>query len=157
MDEGRPSNWNASNIENLTNVNNQNQQRQNSIRNLVAQHRRKRHDIAVAAVVAFIVFLTLEPGMSMHNIILLGWLKVEEYLQGHLRRIFNRVRMTPHVFIALCMLLKQRDLLADSRGLAVEEQLFMFLTIISQSKNSRATQDDFNTQGKLSPVISQQF
>ena len=90
----------------------------------------------------------------MHNSILPGWLKVEEYLQGHLRRMFNRVRMTLHVFTALCMLLKQRGLLADSQGLVVEEQLFMFLTIISQSENSRATQDDFQHSGE---IISRHF
>ena len=84
----------------------------------------------------------------MHNTILLGWLEVEEYLRGHPKRMFNKVRMTQQVFTVLCMLLKQRGLLTDSRGLAVEEQLFMFLTIISQSENSRAAQNEFEHSGK---------
>ena len=140
MNEDGSSNWNTSNIENLNKVNNQNQQRQNNTRNWAAQHRRRRRDIAV---VASIAYLTLEPRISMHNNILSGWLKVEEYLWDHPKIMFNRLRKTLQVFTVLCMLLKKWSLLANSWGLVVEEQFFMFLTIISQSENSRATQYEF--------------
>ena len=51
--------------------------------------------------------------------------------------------MRPQVFTALCICLKERGLLVDSRGMVVGEQLFIFLTIVSQSENSLAAQDDF--------------
>ena len=154
MDEGGPSNWNRSNIRDPNEVNNQSQQTQNTTMNRAAQRRRRNRDITVAAVAAAAAYLTITPALRMHNSILPGWLKIEEYLQGHPRRMFNRVRMTPQVFTALCMLLKERRLLSDTRGLAVEEQLFMFLTIISQSENSRAAQDDFQHSGE---TVSRHF
>ena len=56
--------------------------------------------------------------------------------------------MTPQVLTALCMLLKKLGLLSNTWGLVVEEQIFMFLTIISQSENNHAAQDEFQHSGE---------
>ena len=79
----------------------------------------------------------------MHNNILPGWMKIEKYLNSNPRIMFNRVRMTPNVFKVLCTCLKERNLIEDKRGLSVEEQVFIFLSIMDQSQNNCAVQDDF--------------
>ena len=63
----------------------------------------------------------------MHNSILPGWIKVDEYLSANPHKMINRVRMTSRVFTTLCTCLKERNLIEDTRGLSVEEQLFIFL------------------------------
>ena len=136
MDEGRRSNWYSRNYNNRNEESNHNEKIEN-IKFPRSTHIRRRHrGIALIATVVSYVFLSREFRMSIQNNILPSWMKVEEYLHGHPRRMFNKVRMTPRVFTTLCMCLKERDLVVDSRGLRVEEQLFIFLMIVSQSQNS---------------------
>ena len=94
MDEGRPSNWYAHNLGNCSEENNHNQEIENRDMALSA-HCRRHRGIALAIMIASCAILSLELRISMHNNILPGWLKVEEYLWGHPRRMLNRVRMIP--------------------------------------------------------------
>ena len=90
--------------------------------------------------------MTLELRQSIHNNILPEWMKMEEYLNGNPRRMFSRVRMTPNVFRELCTCLKEHNLVENMRGLAVEEQVLIFLSIMAQSRNNCAVQDDFQAR-----------
>lgn len=50
-------------------------------------------------------------------------MKVDEYINGNPRRMFNKVRMMPQVFMTVCTCLKEHNLLEDTRGLLMEEQV----------------------------------
>lgn len=139
MDEGGPSNWNSNTYNNPDEYDNQNEYEVEELQRI----RRRRRRVALAAVIATYSSLSLQPRQRIHTSSLPGWKKVDEYLQGNPRSMFNRVRMTPYVFLALCTCLKERNLVNDTRGLSVEEQLFIFLSIVAQSQNNRAVQDDF--------------
>ena len=107
-------------------------------------HQRRYHDQEFLSVALFsYAVLTLKPGQSIHNSILTRRLRVEEYLNSNLVRMFDRIRMTPNVFTVLYTCLKERNLLEDSRGVSVEEQVFIFLSIMAHGQNNRAIKDDF--------------
>ena len=107
-----------------------------------------RRRVALAIALASYAIMSLESRLNMHNNILPGWMKVDEYLNGNTHRMFNRVKMTPQVFTVLCTCLKELNLIEDTRGLSVEQQPFIFLSIVAQSQSSYAVQVDFQHLGK---------
>ena len=64
----------------------------------VQRIRRRRRGVALAAVITSYVIFSLQPRQSIHTSSLPGWKKVDEYLHGNPRSMFNKVRMTPRVF-----------------------------------------------------------
>ena len=66
--------------------------------------------------------------------ILSGHEYVVEVLNGHRSRCFDSFRMEKNVFKALCRVLKENNFLKDSKYILVEEQVSIFLYIISQNE-----------------------
>ena len=135
MDGSGPSNWNARN-------------------NIVEDDEDEQNDEFLGVALLSYAAMRLEPRHRIHNSILTGELKVQEYLNADPIRMFDRIRMTPNVFIVLCTCLKERNLLEDSRGVSVEEQVFIFLSIMAQGQGNRAIKDDFQHSGQ---TISRYF
>ncbi|XP_024019014.1 uncharacterized protein LOC112090909 [Morus notabilis] len=91
----------------------------------------------------------------MHNSALRGIDKVNELLaNSNENAMFNKVRMGPRDFMILCEMLTDKGLLRPSYNMSVPEQLFVFLTIISQSQSNREAQDAWQHSGE---TISRRF
>lgn len=63
-------------------------------------------------------------------------------------------RMDKHVFHKLCDNLRQKNLLRDTAGVMIEEQLTIFLNIIGHNERNRVIQERFRHSGE---TISRHF
>ncbi|XP_020520761.1 uncharacterized protein LOC110006946 [Amborella trichopoda] len=64
-------------------------------------------------------------------------------LDGHLRKCFDQLRMKSCAFISLCNLLKERTNITDTRYLAVDEQVTIFLSTVTHDQRNRVVQERF--------------
>ncbi|RWR85031.1 putative nuclease HARBI1 [Cinnamomum micranthum f. kanehirae] len=90
----------------------------------------------------------------VHNSILSGESFVDELLIGHERNCFDLLRVSKGCYVNLSNELRQRDLLADSRNVTVEEQLAIFLFTIAHNERNRVMQNRFQHSGE---TISRYF
>ena len=79
-------------------------------------------------------YLTKQP---CRNSALTGHDYVLEILNGNNSRCYEQLRMNKHVFLSLCNVLKEKELLENSRYITVEEQVAMFLYVISHNEQHR--------------------
>ena len=86
-------------------------------------------------------FVGREPSTPRHTSILTGKLRVQELLNGHPDIMFNKVRMDKDSFLTLSHILESKGLLQSSNYSTVDEQLFLFLTIVGQSQTNREAYD----------------
>ncbi|XP_030444318.2 uncharacterized protein LOC115666804 [Syzygium oleosum] len=103
---------------------------------------------------------TVSVNMSMHtrepirDSKLSGPEWIREILYGHSDRIYETFRMERHVFLNLCDLMKARGWLADSRYIRVDEQVGIFLSMISHKNSNRDLCERFQHLGQ---TISKYF
>ncbi|XP_021757967.1 uncharacterized protein LOC110723003 [Chenopodium quinoa] len=74
---------------------------------------------------------------------LTGHQYVLELLNGHPMTCYVMLRMNPEIFISLCEELKKREKLKDSKFISIQEQVAMFLLIISHNSRHRLIADRF--------------
>lgn len=77
----------------------------------------------------------------MHTSKLSGAWRVQEILTGHESLCKRTFRMEVDIFQALVDKLREKGLLADSKVLAVEEQVAIFLYAISKNATNETLQD----------------
>ncbi|XP_040385299.1 uncharacterized protein LOC121055969 [Oryza brachyantha] len=68
---------------------------------------------------------------------------ISELLNGHPRRCCNNLRMESHIFQSLSDHLRSKNLLQSTRGVMVEEQLGMFMYMLSRNASFGALTDRF--------------
>ncbi|XP_062202680.1 uncharacterized protein LOC133905010 [Phragmites australis] len=104
------------------------------------------------------LFLLLVPALLLclqeekrpvHTSSLPGAKKVKEILEGH--EIWCRVefRMEPEIFRATSNFLRRENLLRDTRGVSVEEQLGMFMFMLSHNASNQRLQKAFQHSGEI--------
>ncbi|XP_030462769.2 uncharacterized protein LOC115682628 [Syzygium oleosum] len=79
---------------------------------------------------------------------------IREILYGHSDRVYEAFRMEMHVFLNLCDLMKARGWLVDSRYIRVDEQVGIFLSMISHKNSNRDLCERFQHSGQ---TISKYF
>jgi hypothetical protein len=73
----------------------------------------------------------------------------EVLLSENPRRCFEILRMPKEAFTALCHWTRSKGLLADStRSISVEEQIAMFLAVVTRNESNRAIQERFQHSGE---------
>ncbi|KAI3889020.1 hypothetical protein MKX03_012453 [Papaver bracteatum] len=86
--------------------------------------------------------------------ILSGSAHVDEILNGHDVRCQNSFRMEKHVFLLLCELLQEKQLLRHNKGVRVEEKVAIFMLAIGHNERNRILQERFQHSGE---TISRHF
>ncbi|XP_026388390.1 putative nuclease HARBI1 [Papaver somniferum] len=79
---------------------------------------------------------------------------MDEILNAEEDRCREMFRMDKHVFRKLCDMLRRRDLLRDTHGVKIEEQVGIFLNIIGHNERNRVIQERFQHSGE---TISRYF
>ena len=75
--------------------------------------------------------------------ILTGAKYIREILDGHPQRCLDILRMESHIFQLLCDHLRSKNLLKNSKGVSVEEQLGMFMYMLSRNASYLTLTDRF--------------
>ena len=73
---------------------------------------------------------------------------VKELLEGSPTRFLQQCRMTIPVFNKLCSQCRNENLLKNTKNVTVEEQVIIFLHIVSQNQSNRAAQERFQHSGE---------
>jgi hypothetical protein len=89
-----------------------------------------------------------EEKRHVHTSSLPGAVKVREILEGHETWSKVEFRMEPDIFRALAALLRTENLLRDTRGVAVEKQLGMFMYMLSHNASNDDLQKWFQHSGE---------
>lgn len=84
----------------------------------------------------------------MHASSLPGAKKVKEILEGHPSWCKVEFRMEPEIFKATTDFFRKENLLRDTRGVAVEEQLGMFMFMLSHNASNQRLQKAFQHSGE---------
>ncbi|KAK9167730.1 hypothetical protein Scep_002921 [Stephania cephalantha] len=79
---------------------------------------------------------------------------MDEILSGDEERCREMLRMDKKVFFKLCDILRKKDLLHDTSGVKIEEQVAIFLNIIGHNERNRVIQERFQHSGE---TISRHF
>lgn len=97
----------------------------------------------------FLVFPTIycissrREKIPVNTSILTGAKYIREILDGHPQRCLDILRMESHIFQLLCDHLRSKNLLKNSKGVSVEEQLGMFMYMLSRNASYRTLTDRF--------------
>ncbi|WVZ51088.1 hypothetical protein U9M48_002267 [Paspalum notatum var. saurae] len=83
-----------------------------------------------------------------HTSSLSGANKVEEILEGHENWCKAEFRMEPEVFRAVANLLREENFLRDTRGVKIEEQLGMFMFMLSHHASTERLKKEFQHSGE---------
>ncbi|WVZ83983.1 hypothetical protein U9M48_031069 [Paspalum notatum var. saurae] len=74
--------------------------------------------------------------------------KVQEILEGHENWCKEEFRMEPEVFRAVVNLLREENLLHDTRGVKIEEQLGIFMFMLSHNASTERLKKEFQHSGE---------
>ncbi|KAL6591856.1 hypothetical protein ACP70R_049719 [Stipagrostis hirtigluma subsp. patula] len=77
-----------------------------------------------------------------------GAKRMKEILEGHESRCKSDFRMEPEIFKATANYLRREGLLRDTRGVSVEEQLGMFMFMLSHNASNDRLQKTFQHSGE---------
>lgn len=115
-----------------------------------SRRRRRCYMAAIATTITSVEFLDSDTvPRPVHISSLRGIDKVNELLSNNNEAaMFNKVRMGPRAFLILSNILTERGLLRPSNNMNVQEQLFVFLTIVCQSQTNREAQDIWQHSGE---------
>lgn len=84
----------------------------------------------------------------VHTSELTGAKKMKEILKGHESWCRAEFRMEPQIFKAVSNYLRQQGLLRDTRGVDVEQQLGMFMFMISHNASTERLKKAFQHSGE---------
>ncbi|XP_020407825.1 putative nuclease HARBI1 [Zea mays] len=121
----------------------------------------------------FVILPAIIPYLSeekrpIHTSSLTGAKKVKEILEGHESWCKSEFRMEKEIFKATSNFLRRENLLRDTRGVSVEEQLGMFMYMISHNASNQMLQKAFQHSGEtihrkisevfeIVPILTQRF
>ena len=86
--------------------------------------------------------------MQEHTSSLSGAQRVKEILEGHERWCKVEFRMKSHIFRAVAHFLRVENLLRDTRGVKIEEQLGMFMFMLSHNASTERLKKEFQHSGE---------
>jgi len=86
--------------------------------------------------------------ITEHTSSLPGATKVKEILEGHKNWCKSEFRMEVEIFRAIANLLRAENLLRDTRGVKIEEQLGMFLFMLSHNASIETLKKAFQHSGE---------
>jgi hypothetical protein len=89
-----------------------------------------------------------EEKRPVHNSSLPGRIKVREILEGHEKWCRFEFRMEPEIFKATTNFLRRENLLHDTRGVAIEERLGMFMYMLSHNASTDMICKTFQHSGE---------
>ncbi|KAL5542292.1 hypothetical protein UlMin_010002 [Ulmus minor] len=89
----------------------------------------------------------------MHTSIRTGHQYMLELLNQHPDRMFNKIRMYRPCFEMLIQVLRQQTALQNSRYLTLEEQVMIFVYVISQKATNRMAMEDWQHSGSTISVV----
>jgi hypothetical protein len=121
----------------------------------------------------FVILLAIIPYLSeekrpIHTTSLTGAKKVKEINEGHESWCKSGFRMEKEIFKATSNFLRRENLLCDTRGVSIEEQLGMFMYMISHNASNQMLQKAFQHSGdtihqkisevfEIVPILTQRF
>jgi hypothetical protein len=82
---------------------------------------------------------------------------MQETLHGHEKNCRVAFHMEPSIFRDIASYLREDNLIRDTRGVRVEEQLGMFMFMLSHNAATRIYNMNSSIVGKQSIDISKQF
>ncbi|KAL5554275.1 hypothetical protein UlMin_041676 [Ulmus minor] len=91
--------------------------------------------------------------LPMHTSIRTGHQYMLELLNQHPDRMFNKIRMYRPCFEMLIQVLRQQTTLQNSRYLTLEEQVMIFVYVISQKATNRMAMEDWQHSGSTISVV----
>ncbi|KAL5578857.1 hypothetical protein UlMin_011299 [Ulmus minor] len=91
--------------------------------------------------------------LPMHTSIRTGHEYMLELLNQHPDRMFNKIRMYRPCFEMLIQVLRQQTALQNSRYLTLEEQVMIFVYVISQKATNRMAMEDWQHSGSTISVV----
>ena len=103
------------------------------------------------------LFLVMVPALQLcmydekmpeHTSSLSGAQRVKEILEGHERWCKVEFRMKSHIFRAVAHFLRVENLLCDTRGAKIEEQLGMFMFMLSHNASTERLKKKFQHSGE---------
>jgi hypothetical protein len=101
----------------------------------------------------FVILPAIIPYLSeekepIHTSSLTGAKKVREILEGHESWCKSEFRMDSAIFKTTSNFLRRENLLRDTRGVTIEEQLGMFMYMISHNASNQMLQKAFQHSGE---------
>ncbi|KAL5580016.1 hypothetical protein UlMin_012458 [Ulmus minor] len=91
--------------------------------------------------------------MPMHTSIRTGHQYMMELINDHPDRLFNKIRMYRPCFEMLIQVLRQQTALQNSRFLTLEEQVMIFIYVISQKATNRMAMEDWQHSGSTISIV----
>lgn len=91
--------------------------------------------------------------MPMHTSVRSGHQYMLELINEHPDRLFNKIRMYRPCFDMLIQVLRQQTGLQNSRFLTLEEQVMIFIYVISQKATNRMAMEDWQHSGSTISVV----
>ncbi|KAL5582016.1 hypothetical protein UlMin_014458 [Ulmus minor] len=91
--------------------------------------------------------------MPMHTSIRTGHQYMLELINDHPDRLFNKIRMYRPCFEMLIQVLRQQTVLQNSRFLTLEEQVMIFIYVISQKAINRMAMEDWQHSGSTISIV----
>ena len=91
--------------------------------------------------------------LPMHTSIRTGHQYMLELLNQHPDRMFNKIRMYRPCFEMLIQVLRQQTGLQNSRYFTLEEQVMIFVYVISQKATNRMAMEDWQHSGSTISVV----
>ena len=76
-----------------------------------------------------------------------------ELINDHPDRLFNKIRMYRPCFEMLIQVLRQQTALQNSRFLTLEEQVMIFIYVISQKAKNRMAMEDWQHSGSTISIV----
>ena len=103
-----------------------------------------------------------------HTSSLPGAKKVKEILEGHENWCKKEFRMEAEIFRAIANFLRAENLLRDTRGMKIEEQLGLFMFMLSHNASTERLKNEFQQSGEtvhrkiydvfnIIPTLTQKF
>uniref|UniRef100_A0A0E0LNT3 Uncharacterized protein n=1 Tax=Oryza punctata TaxID=4537 RepID=A0A0E0LNT3_ORYPU len=127
------------------------------IRKLLLEEEEEDDELFFVLVPAIFVVLQAEK-RPLHTSSLSGAVKVREILEGHEHWSRVEFRMEPEIFRATANYLRRECLLCDTRGVNVEEQLGIFMYMISHNASNEDLQNGFQHSGEtISRKVNEVF
>ncbi|CAM0147495.1 unnamed protein product [Urochloa decumbens] len=117
------------------------------VRKFLQEEEEEDDELFFVLVPAIVPFLA-EEKVAVHTSSLPGALKVKEILEGHPSWCKVEFRMEPEIFRATSNFLRRENLLRDTRCVAAEEQLGMFMYMLSHNASNQKLQKAFQHSGE---------
>lgn len=111
-------------------------------------------DILIAWLCIVMVDMSMHMEEPIRDSKLSGPEWIREIVYGHSDRIYEAFKMERHVFLNLCDLMRTRGWLKDNQYIRIDEQVGIFLSLVSHNNSNRDLCERFQRSGK---TISKYF